>query len=133
MQTTIGMELFRNGDRIATGTGQAIVPPNETYLKVRGRDPATVRRTVAVHVRLPGGQGRTMGDTTTTDRIVPLEGSPERMADELRAYAAAGVDEVQAVLDPIEGLTPDEQKHGDDYLSLMRRNLANLRTALACR
>ena len=36
--------------------------------------------------------GRTMGDTTTTDRIVPLEGSPERMADELRAYAAAGVE-----------------------------------------
>jgi len=61
-----------------------------------------VRRTVAVHVRLPGGHGRTMGDTTTTDRIAPLEGSPERMAEELRAYAAAGVDEVQAVLDPID-------------------------------
>jgi probable F420-dependent oxidoreductase len=67
-----------------------------------GRDPAAVRRTVAIHVRLPGGTGRTMGDTSTTDRIVPLEGSPERMADELRAYAAAGVDEVQAVLDPID-------------------------------
>src|SRR6185503_5620418 len=67
-----------------------------------GRDPAEIRRTVAVHVRLPGGHGRTMGDTTTTDRIVPLEGSPERMADELRAYAGAGVDEVQAVLDPID-------------------------------
>jgi zinc transport system substrate-binding protein len=38
-----------------------------------------------------------------------------------------------AVLDPIEGLTPDEQKEGDDYLSLMRRNLVNLRRALACR
>jgi probable F420-dependent oxidoreductase len=67
-----------------------------------GRDPAEIRRTVAVHVRLPGGRGRTMGNTTTTDRIVPLEGSPEHMADELRAYAAAGVDEVQAVLDPID-------------------------------
>ena len=67
-----------------------------------GRDPATVRRTVAVHVRLPGGRGRTMGDTSTTDRIVPLEGSPEQMAEELRGYAAAGVDEVQAVLDPID-------------------------------
>jgi zinc transport system substrate-binding protein len=38
-----------------------------------------------------------------------------------------------AVLDPIEGLTPAERKHGDDYLTLMRRNLAALRMALACR
>jgi zinc transport system substrate-binding protein len=38
-----------------------------------------------------------------------------------------------AVLDPIEGLTPAEQKQGDDYFTLMRRNLANLRKALACR
>ena len=67
-----------------------------------GRDPAEIRRTVAVHVRLPGGRGRTMGDTSTSDRIVPLEGPPERIADELRAYAAVGVDEVQAVLDPID-------------------------------
>jgi len=67
-----------------------------------GRDPAEIRRTVAVHVRLPGGTGRTMGDDATASRIVPLEGSPEAMADELRAYAAAGVDEIQAVLDPID-------------------------------
>jgi len=33
---------------------------------------------------------------------VPLEGPPERLAEALRAYAAAGVDEVQAVLDPID-------------------------------
>jgi zinc transport system substrate-binding protein len=38
-----------------------------------------------------------------------------------------------AVLDPIEGLTPDEQKQGDNYLTLMRHNLAALRKALACR
>jgi zinc transport system substrate-binding protein len=37
-----------------------------------------------------------------------------------------------AVLDPIEGLTPSEQAHGDTYLTLMRRNLAALRKALAC-
>ena len=55
-----------------------------------GRDPAEIERTVAVQVRLPGGTGRTMGDTTTSRRIAPLEGSPERMADELRAYAARG-------------------------------------------
>ena len=38
-----------------------------------------------------------------------------------------------AVLDPIEGLTPDEVRQGDDYVSVMRRNLAALRKALGCR
>jgi zinc transport system substrate-binding protein len=33
-----------------------------------------------------------------------------------------------AVLDPVEGV-----KHGDDYLSVMRRNAAELHTALGCR
>ena len=38
-----------------------------------------------------------------------------------------------AVLDPIEGLTPDEQKRGENYFTLMRQNLAALRKALGCR
>lgn len=37
-----------------------------------------------------------------------------------------------AVLNPLEGLTADEQSAGQDLLSLMRRNLQNLRTALQC-
>jgi zinc transport system substrate-binding protein len=37
-----------------------------------------------------------------------------------------------AVLDPIEGLTPDEVKAGKSYVSVMRDNLAALRTALGC-
>ena len=36
-------------------------------------------------------------------------------------------------LDPIEGLTPTEERRGDDYFSLMRQNLTNLRAALGCR
>ncbi|HEX5825487.1 MAG TPA: LLM class flavin-dependent oxidoreductase [Candidatus Limnocylindrales bacterium] len=67
-----------------------------------GRQPAEIERTVAVHVRLPGGRGRTMGDVSQVDRIRPLEGEPETMAAELRAYAAAGIAEVQLVLDPID-------------------------------
>jgi alkanesulfonate monooxygenase SsuD/methylene tetrahydromethanopterin reductase-like flavin-dependent oxidoreductase (luciferase family) len=43
-----------------------------------------------------------MGDDTTTQRVVPLEGDPERIAEGLRAYAAVGVSEVQVVLDPID-------------------------------
>jgi zinc transport system substrate-binding protein len=38
-----------------------------------------------------------------------------------------------AVLDPLEGLTDDDLAAGDDYFSVMRRNLATLRKALGCR
>jgi zinc transport system substrate-binding protein len=37
------------------------------------------------------------------------------------------------VLNPIEGLTPEEAAAGKDYVALMEQNLENLRTALACR
>jgi zinc transport system substrate-binding protein len=37
-----------------------------------------------------------------------------------------------ATLDPIEGLTEEEVARGDDYLSLMRDNLAALRKGLGC-
>jgi zinc transport system substrate-binding protein len=36
------------------------------------------------------------------------------------------------VLDPLEGLSNEDQKQGKDYVSVQRENLANLRTALAC-
>jgi zinc transport system substrate-binding protein len=51
-----------------------------------------------------------------------------RLADTVAREVGARI----AVLDPIEGLTPAEQKRGDNYLTLMRRNLAALRKALAC-
>jgi zinc transport system substrate-binding protein len=38
-----------------------------------------------------------------------------------------------AVLDPLEGLTDNEIAAGDDYPSVMRRNLSTLRRALECR
>ena len=38
-----------------------------------------------------------------------------------------------AVLNPLEGLTDDELEAGEDYLSVMRSNLAGLREALGCR
>jgi zinc transport system substrate-binding protein len=37
-----------------------------------------------------------------------------------------------AVLNPLEGLTSDEVKAGASYVSVMRSNLATLRTALGC-
>ncbi|HEX5589825.1 MAG TPA: LLM class flavin-dependent oxidoreductase [Candidatus Limnocylindrales bacterium] len=65
-----------------------------------GRDPAEVERTVAVQVRLTGGSGRIQGDYARA-RYEPLSGSTEIMAEALRAYARAGISEVQLVLDPI--------------------------------
>ncbi|MGZ6274377.1 MAG: LLM class flavin-dependent oxidoreductase, partial [Candidatus Limnocylindrales bacterium] len=84
--------------RVSTACGRA------------GRDPSTVDATVVVLVRMPGGNGRWQGsglDPTPN----PLEGSPEEIAEGLRAYARAGVKHVQLVVDPItieslEGLAP---------------------------
>jgi alkanesulfonate monooxygenase SsuD/methylene tetrahydromethanopterin reductase-like flavin-dependent oxidoreductase (luciferase family) len=66
-----------------------------------GRDPSEVERTVAVLVRMPGGAGRIMGDTSEKMAVTPLEGPADRMAEELRAYARAGIGHVQLVVDPI--------------------------------
>jgi alkanesulfonate monooxygenase SsuD/methylene tetrahydromethanopterin reductase-like flavin-dependent oxidoreductase (luciferase family) len=66
-----------------------------------GRDPATVAATMAVLVRMPGGGGRRQGDGYTRATPNPLDGSPEVVAAELRAYAAAGASHAQLVLDPI--------------------------------
>ena len=52
-----------------------------------------------------------------------------RLAETVARDAGAKV----AVLDPIEGLTPAEQSRGETYLTLMRRNLQELRSALGCR
>ena len=65
-----------------------------------GREPAEVERTVAVLVRLPGGTGRVMGDTTQAE-IPPVQGTPAEIARRLREYADLGVAEVQLVVDPI--------------------------------
>jgi hypothetical protein len=50
---------------------------------------------------MPGGTGRTMGDYAAS-QIPPLEGAPEVLAEEMRAYARAGIGHVQLVIDPID-------------------------------
>jgi probable F420-dependent oxidoreductase len=65
-----------------------------------GRDPADVERTVAVLVKLPGGTGRIQG-SYAEDPPAPVEGSPDAMAEVLRAYGRAGIAHVQLVIDPI--------------------------------
>ncbi|MGZ8502659.1 MAG: LLM class flavin-dependent oxidoreductase, partial [Candidatus Limnocylindrales bacterium] len=68
--------------------------------RAAGREPAAIERTVAIQVRLAGGRGRIQGDFAQGGSQ-PLEGSPEVLAEELRAYAREGIGHVQLVLDPI--------------------------------
>jgi alkanesulfonate monooxygenase SsuD/methylene tetrahydromethanopterin reductase-like flavin-dependent oxidoreductase (luciferase family) len=65
-----------------------------------GRDPADIERTVAVQVRFPGGQGRIQGEYSTPS-FPAVEGSPEELAEIMRAYAREGISHVQLVIDPI--------------------------------
>jgi len=59
-----------------------------------------IEASCAVHVRLPGGTGRQMGDDPT-GRGEALRGTPDELSDQLAAFAAAGADEIQLVVDPI--------------------------------
>lgn len=52
-----------------------------------------------------------------------------KVAETLASEAGVGVE----VLNPLEGLTQEQSDAGQDYLSLMRDNLAVLREALGCR
>jgi len=71
----------------------------EEACRAVGRDPATLEKTSALFVRLPGGTGR----LTKYDEndVAPLEGSSREIADGIRAFADLGLAEVQLVVDPI--------------------------------
>jgi probable F420-dependent oxidoreductase len=88
-----------------TGNLPAGVPPLRAAVDAAardaGRDPAEIERTVAVLVRLPGGRGRAMGETSPRQDVPPLDGPPDRIAEGLRAYAREGIGHVQLVVDPI--------------------------------
>ncbi len=65
-----------------------------------GRDPDSVEATACVYVQTPNGVGRTMGGSSD-EPVQPLHGSPEQLAEQLHAFAAAGAQHVQLVVDPI--------------------------------
>jgi zinc transport system substrate-binding protein len=65
----------------------------------------------------------------------------ERLVDDVRRIGATTIFSEPlvssrlaetVVLDPLEGLTPEQEDGGADYFSVMRQNLAALRTALGC-
>jgi len=55
------------------------------------------------------------------------------VSPELAETVAREIGAETAALDPLEGLTGEEAEGGEDYFSLMLRNLAVLREALGCR
>lgn len=63
-----------------------------------GRDPSTVERTVAVFLALEDRPVIRDFDRETCD---PIRGTPEQIAEVLRAFAREGIAEVQLVIDPI--------------------------------
>ena len=65
-----------------------------------GRDPAEVAATAAVLVHLEGGAGRVMGDLRGR-QLLPVRGTPDELAEQLAAFAGAGADHLQLVVDPI--------------------------------
>lgn len=59
-----------------------------------GRDPSTLKRTAAVFVQLPGG-------VQPDDPLGPwLRGTSEEIAETFRAFARAGISDIQVLLDP---------------------------------
>jgi zinc transport system substrate-binding protein len=85
-----------------------------------GQEPSADR--IAELADLADGTGAT---TIFTETLVPSD------VAETVAREAGGLR--TRVLNPIEGLTDEERDAGEDYVSLMRANLAALREALDCR
>jgi zinc transport system substrate-binding protein len=55
------------------------------------------------------------------------------VSDEVAETVARESGATVATLDPMEGLSEERLAAGEDYLSVMRSNLAALREALGCR
>ena len=73
----------------------------DRLIAAAGRQPGEVEATVAVLVQLEGGVGRQMGDYDDFGTVTPLTGSASELAEQLRAFEAAGATHVQLVVDPI--------------------------------
>jgi 2-oxo-3-(phosphooxy)propyl 3-oxoalkanoate synthase len=68
LQTTMIGEMYRDGTRFVSAIGKAVVPPNDRYLRVRGRDPEQVRPLKAAMG--PAVDPRTVGRTLDRDVVI---------------------------------------------------------------
>jgi probable F420-dependent oxidoreductase len=89
--------------------------PLQVALAAVGRDPATLEVTVGVNVVLPEFADEEHPALEITESTIT--GSPEELAEELRAYAALGVGHVQVALEPT---TPPAIRHLGEALALFR-------------
>ena len=96
----------------------------DELIEAAGRPVGEVDATAAVLVQLPGGTGRQMGDHDPGADVEPLVGPPSEIADQLRAFEAAGATHVQLCVDPIT-LASIEQL-GDVLAEFRRRQRAEL-------
>jgi alkanesulfonate monooxygenase SsuD/methylene tetrahydromethanopterin reductase-like flavin-dependent oxidoreductase (luciferase family) len=70
----------------------------DELIVANGRASSDVKATCCVYVQLAGGDGR---PTTEAPPTEPLRGSTEQLAEQLRAFADAGAQQVHLVVDPI--------------------------------
>jgi alkanesulfonate monooxygenase SsuD/methylene tetrahydromethanopterin reductase-like flavin-dependent oxidoreductase (luciferase family) len=89
-------------------SGPDVIPPLREAVDVAcrevGRDPATLERTAAVLVDLPGRHALPGEDFIEDIRVEigpPMSGSPEVLAHHLGAYAAEGIDHLQVWIAPL--------------------------------
>lgn len=142
-----------NRPAAAAGLASKLTRLDESYR--RGLDDCARRTLVTTHAAFGRLAARyALEQLSLTGSSPEAEPGPrelERLVDDVRASGAttvfaepllsdrlaatvareAGLD--VAVLDPIESLSEDRIDAGEDYLSVMRDNLASLRRALGCR
>jgi len=83
-----------------------------------GRDPATLDRIVGIQVDLLNDQREAFTPRQWVREPWPLTGSPEELADQIRAYTRAHVDHLVIWLDPV---TPDAVEAFAPVLDLLDR------------
>lgn len=86
-----------------TGNSAAGIPPLrervDAACQAEGRDPATLERTVAALVDLTAGRG--VPQSINPSGAPPLSGTPEAIAEALRAYAREGITHAQLYILPM--------------------------------
>jgi hypothetical protein len=75
-----------------------LVSEVETACRAVGRDPSTLRKSVAVYIGFGNRPARRTGGD-------PWWGSPDEQVERLRLLEAAGIDEAIGILDPITANT----------------------------
>jgi alkanesulfonate monooxygenase SsuD/methylene tetrahydromethanopterin reductase-like flavin-dependent oxidoreductase (luciferase family) len=104
LEITIPYVTYWNGWYADFDNDPAKLPPlmrrlDDACLKV-GRNPATLKRTVALLVQVRGGAGRQSAYSEGRE-ILPIAGTSQQIAETIREVGKIGIDHVQLVIDPI--------------------------------